>query len=383
MPTPRALLQSALMLLLFTPVATSAAWSARAAPEPDVERLVQQPLGFAVLDLEAAAGVDVRPAAAALARVLAAARAEQPFESPRAALEAIARASTIACPRLVDDAGDGLISGALREGACDCDILVVLYLTVADLLGLPMTAVFMPDHVLVRWDDGSTPIYWETTIPEERPEWFLEALVPEGAERAYLQPQSRREMVGYALQVRANYRIGRGDTDASLDDYDLAVRLAPSLVVTRLNRARALVLDGQPARALTDYEHGLHLDPSHVDAVYGRALALLALGRPADALRALDPLASVPEADVVHAQGLAYAGLGQDTRALDRFDAALALDPSFALAYLARGELHERRGDVDRARQDYADFVRLALGTAHAVSIPDVHRRLLRLGASG
>ena len=123
--------------------------------------------------------------------MLAEVRSKLPSQpAPRDAFRTIADAVRLVCTEFKNDAAGGLISGALAEGSCDCDILTVTYLTVGDALGLPLWGVFLPGHALVVWADEGTEVFWETTTAEERPRWFLEALVPEGAERAYLQPLS-------------------------------------------------------------------------------------------------------------------------------------------------------------------------------------------------
>lgn len=380
MRLPYALRHVALTLsLVSVPVA------AASAPEvPDIDALLRMPLGYAALTIEEAAGVEVDDAAAALDRVVGAVRPRLLSASPREALQTIAEAVPLACPSLVNGTGDSLISEALRTGGCDCDVLVVVYLTVADVLGLPLSAVFLPGHALVVWDDGRTRVYWETTAPEERPAWFVEALVPEGAEQTYLRAQSKREMIGYFHQVRASYRIEVGAPEAAFADYNLAARLNPTFPLTFSNRGRAYLLAGRYAPALVDFDRALRLDPTLGDALYGRGLALVALDRPVEALEVFGRVSVLegPAADVLHAEGLAFAALGEDTEALERYDEAIALDPEAVLVYEARGALYERRGDTARARRDYLTFLHLAPGTPHAAAIPEVRERLDRLGAA-
>lgn len=368
----------ALLALSLLPASASATGTA----DPEVDALAEMPIGYAALAIERAAGVDVAEAAGALDRVVESARSTLPAATAREALQAIADAARLACPQLVDDAGDGLISGALREGRCDCDILVVAYLTVADVLDLPLSAVFLPGHALVVWEQGPDRIYWETTVPAVQPAWYVEALVPAGAERAYLRRQTRRDLIGYFFQVRAGYRLGAGDAAGALADYGLASRLNPTSPLVAANRGRAHLLTGHYPEALADYEAALRLDPEAVDAVYGRGLALLALGRPADALGAFAEAVRLDgeAADVAHARGLAHAALGDPEAALEQYDAALRLDPSLALAYEARGAVLARLGEADRARQDYLAFLRLAPGTPHADAVPEVRARLEQLG---
>lgn len=342
------------------------------------------PLGHEALALEREAGAEVGRATAALDRVVEAARAGLPALTPEATLGVLAEAAALACPALVAGRAGTLLSEALASGRCDCDVLTVAYLTVADVVGLPLHAVFLPGHVLVLWDDGRRRIYWETTASEARPAWAVEALVPEGADHAYLRPQTRQEMIGYFVQIRASHRLAAGDPEAALADYDLAARLGPSFPITFHNRGRAHLLGGRYARALADFDRAARLDPSYADAHYGRGLAFVALGRSREALDALALVSALEGAagDVRHAEGLAYLALGDDATALAKFDEAIVLDPGGALAYEARGALHERQGDAEAARRDYGAFVRLAVGTEHEGLIPEVEGRLRRLGAA-
>ncbi len=351
--------------------------------DPDLEDLVERPLGYAALAIEQGIGADVTSATEALDRVVQAVRPHLPARTPEATLDIIAEAAMLACPTLVEDAGDGLFSSALREGRCDCDVLVTIYLTVADVLDLPLAAVFLPSHALVVWG-RSQSTYWETTAPGVRPAWLVREMVPEGADRTYLRPQSRRDMIGYFYQVRANARLDGGDEAGAFEDYDLAARLNPSFMLTYNNRGRAHFLAGHYAEALADYEHALALDPTYPDASYGLGLALLALARPAEAVRAFDRVIERqgPVADVLHAKGLAYAELGRYGHALDAYSDALALEPDMVLVYQARGALHEQRGEIAQARADYMAFLRLAPGTPDAPQIPAVRERLDLLVAS-
>ena len=366
-------------LLVLVPAAPEAS-SSVAASAP-----AASPLGFEALAVEEAVGIDVSEAHARLTRLVATVRAR--LSGGAAALDAlgtIAEAVEVVCPQLVNESSGGLYSGALANGACDCDILTITYLTIGDALGLPLSAVFLPNHVLVLWDDGREHVYWETTTAEVRPGWFLEALVPEGAERAYLHPQSQDQMRGYSYQVRANYRFGRGDVAGAFADFAMAERLNPTFVLTYYNRGRAHLLRGEAEAAHADYDRALNLDPTYADALYGRALARVVLDRPEEALRDLDALVAEAgeSADVHHVRGLAFAALGREADAIRSYGHALDLDSTFVLAYEARGGLHDRAGRRALAVCDYTAFVRLAVGTEYEGTVPAVRARLQALGSA-
>ena len=320
-------------------------------------------LGFEALESEAEIGLDVSGASDRLAGLIADLHGRLDVaDGPHATLSTIAEALREVCPVFVADAQGGLYGPALASGACDCDVLTVTYLTVGEAAGLPLRAVFLPGHVLVRWDAPEAPVYWETTTAQERPAWYLEALVPEGAERAYLQPQTREQMQAHLYQVRASYRHATGDASGALADWATAAHLNPTYLLTYLNRGRAHLLGGAPEAAAADFTRALRLDPTQADGLYGRATAHLALGRPEKAVPDLLALLerSGPAADALHALGVAYGAMGRDADALQAFANALAADPSFAYVYEARGDLYARAGHAAEAQRDYETYLRLA-----------------------
>ena len=58
-------------------------------------------------------------------------------------------------------------------------------------------------------------------------------------------------------------------------------------------------------------------------------------------------------------RGTAYSRKAQPNRAIQDFDQAIRLDPNYALAYNNRGNAYSSKGDLDRAIQDYGQAIRL------------------------
>ena len=55
------------------------------------------------------------------------------------------------------------LSKAINKGVYDCDTLTTIYLSVAEVYGLPIKAVKIPGHIFIRWKftDGKY-LNWET-----------------------------------------------------------------------------------------------------------------------------------------------------------------------------------------------------------------------------
>ena len=135
----------------------------------------------------------------------------------------------------------------------------------------------------------------------------------------------------------------KGDNKKALASFDAALKLAPSLIEARFNRALALLRAGEAAKASPEFEK-IFADETfslRADAAYHNAVALDRLGRTADAETWL-------------------------TR-------ALTLDPKLDAALLYIGALRERRGDLQGAGRAYLDYLK-----AH----PDSSVALLRFGLS-
>ncbi|MEZ5894803.1 MAG: sulfotransferase [Parvularculaceae bacterium] len=124
-----------------------------------------------------------------------------------------------------------------------------------------------------------------------------------------------------------------------------------------LDRAAALQRRGRTADAAAAYQHLLALRPDFADGWYDLGFVLRQLGRYEDALtaydRALANNVSAPE-EVHLNRAVIYADhLRRDGEAQAELEAAAALNPGYAPAWLNLGNLHEEHGDRDAAVQCY------------------------------
>ena len=127
--------------------------------------------------------------------------------------------------------------------------------------------------------------------------------------------------------MRGNARIGKGDYDRAIADFDQALRLGPKDASTSAGRGAARYgkkdLDG----AIADYDEAIRLDPKYADAYNGR-------GAVREALRDRDG-------------------------AIADYDEAIRLDPSDPRTFANRGATRHARKEYDLALADYAASLRL------------------------
>ena len=109
----------------------------------------------------------------------------------------------------------------------------------------------------------------------------------------------------------------KADYDKALQDFDEALKLAPSDVGTLVHRGRAYRGKGDHARALADFDAAIKADPKGANAFTQR--------------------------------GLAFADKGDVPRAIADFDQAIALNPNAVDALYNRGVTLLDRGEIDNA----------------------------------
>ena len=68
-----------------------------------------------------------------------------------------------------------LYSESIRDRNFDCDKYVLTYLTIAQIAGLPLQAIVVPEHIFVKWKDSQLEFYWEATSGGEikTMEWIV------------------------------------------------------------------------------------------------------------------------------------------------------------------------------------------------------------------
>ncbi len=138
------------------------------------------------------------------------------------------------------------------------------------------------------------------------------------------------------------------------DSFDRAVALSPNFTDALAGRGLARLERGQADLAERDLARAIELGTSDVNVRLGRAEALAKLGRLADALALYASLIADRPADarLLAARGMARLQ-AQPREAEADFSAALALDPSLALAHYGSARVRYR---TDRASAlDHAD----------------------------
>ncbi len=163
-----------------------------------------------------------------------------------------------------------------------------------------------------------------------------------------------------AFAERGRARCLLGDLDRALTDCDQAIWLDRKLAVALLYKGQVHAAKQETEKAVAAYTQALQLDPLLRAALLGRANAHWARSDVAAALTDYnDALLLKEDATAYHGRGRALSTRGDHDRALADFNAALRLDPAYALAYVERGGEWLQRGEVDKAFADFKEALRL------------------------
>jgi tetratricopeptide (TPR) repeat protein len=196
--------------------------------------------------------------------------------------------------------------------------------------------------------------------------------------------------------ARAHYELGtllaaRGDAAAALGHFDACLRADPTHREAQLRRARLLLDGDRPGEALqalaalralhprwaeahfaygdacarawrieealAAYDAVLALEPAHFGARASRALLLGRRGDHAAALAQLEALAAEApgEAKILNGMGVQLHAMGRAREAVERYEAALALDPGLLPAHANLAALHLVQGDFARGWRHHGE----------------------------
>ncbi len=170
-----------------------------------------------------------------------------------------------------------------------------------------------------------------------------------------------QQVLGLVFNNRAVALSQKGQYDRALEDYDRALRLAPTHVDAWIGRAFIFKQKGQYARAVQDYDQAIRLDPNRPTSFYDRGITFQLNGQHDraipdfnEAIR-LDP--KFPRA--YSSRGNSYGLLRQSDRALQDFDQAIRFEPNYPYPYSNRAAIYKAQGERDRAIADWRKVLTL------------------------
>ena len=310
-----------------------------------------------------------------------------------------------------NDPNDLFLHTVLDKKKGYCLSLSVLYLSLAERLGLPLYGVVVPGHFFVRYDDKRVRFNIETTSKggtASDAHYKSKFKVPEGDEDSiYLKNLNKIQTLGCFFNNLGNSYSDVGNMDSALLALLRAVEINPTLAESRANLGNVHLKQGQIADAIYEYEAGLkinpedpkthnnlgnaysergwmgyaiseylrslELDPKFIDAHRNLAIAYTKQERFGQAVSQLRLALSLKadDADCYGQLGDVYSQMGEHEKAIAQYKKALKFNPRLAEAHYGLGVCYGEMGRVD-------DEIRAYKGVL-AIN-PDMLNALVNLG---
>jgi len=236
-----------------------------------------------------------------------------------------------------------------------CLSLSILYLSLAERLGLPLYGVVVPGHFFVRYDDGKVVFNIETTSngAVASDEHYIEKFKAPADDGAglYMQKLNKLQTLGCLFNNLGNTYDAVGDEDTAMEILEAAVEINPSLAEARMNLGNIYLKKERVADAIFEYQAALKINPGDAKAHINLGNAYNERGWLADAINEYTAAIKLDHSIVDGYKNLALIYTKQDKyhSALAQLKQAVAIEPTDAALYSRLGDVYMRMGDYDKA----------------------------------
>ncbi|MGB5197439.1 MAG: tetratricopeptide repeat protein, partial [Candidatus Deferrimicrobium sp.] len=252
-----------------------------------------------------------------------------------------------------------LLEAVLARKKGNCLGLSMVWLALADRLGLPFRGVYVPSHCFVRYEGKE--VRRNVEFAEGGASWKddryrREFRIRPG--RPYLTSLSSAEMLGVFLKSLGAGYSRKGREEDALRLYTEAGRLYPGLPDAHFNAGVSLQKMGRLDEAAGKYRRALDLDPEMAAARDNLSILLAQKGLYEEAIAQarlaveLEPWNAASRGNLA----AAYCGCGRLDEGIREYRAAVGIDPGnrkaqsgLARAYFAKGSYHEAAAACDLA----------------------------------
>jgi tetratricopeptide (TPR) repeat protein len=291
-----------------------------------------------------------------------------------------------------DDPNDLFLHTVLDKKRGYCLSLSVLYLSLAERLGLPLYGVVVPGHFFVRYDDGRVRFNIETTSKggNAADAYYIKKFqVPQGQDNIYMKNLSKIQTLGCFLNNLGNSYVEIGDTESALLALLRAVEINPTLSESRANLGNIYLKKGQVTDAIyeyraaleinpndakthnnlgnayteqdwlnyavSEYNQSFELDPNFADAYKNLAIAFCKQERFAQAILPLKQaiILEPKNAGCYNQLGNVYSEMGRYKEAISQYKKALKIERDLVTANYGLAQCYSELGLVDDEIREY------------------------------
>ncbi len=262
------------------------------------------------------------------------------------------------------DPDDLFLHSVLDNKRGYCLSLSVLYLSLAERLGIPLYGVVVPGHFFVRYDDGQVRFNIETTSKggTASDEHYINKFnVPEGdGDSIYMLNLNKIQTLGCFFSNLGNSYSEVGDMESARKALERAVAINPSLAESRTNLGNIYLQQGFVNDAIDQYMLSLEINSNDAKAHNNLGNAYHKKGWLSEASTEFKEAISLDAEFVEAYKGLALSYCGQEffDPAQTVLREAMRLEPENGGLYSMSGDFHSQASDYDKAIGRYKEAIR-------------------------
>jgi len=262
------------------------------------------------------------------------------------------------------DPNDLFLHTVLDKKKGYCLSLSILYLSLAERLGLPLYGVVVPGHFFVRYDDGRVQFNIETTskggsAPDEH--YINKFEVPVGSNSIYMKNLNKIQTLGCFFNNLGNSYDDIGNIDSALLALERAVEINPTLSEARSNLGNIYLTKGQVTNAINQYREALKINPNEAkthnnlgNAYVQRDWLNYAVSEYLGSIR-LDPKFT----DAYKNLAIVYCKQERFQQAIAQLRHAIVLEPGDAECYSQLGSVFDKMGNYEQAISQYKKALKI------------------------
>ncbi len=269
-----------------------------------------------------------------------------------------------------DDPNDLFLHSVMDRRQGYCLSLSVLYLALAERLGLDVYGVVVPGHFFVRYDNGRMRFNIETTSGGANPtdDHYIEKFhVPRnGRDTIYMKNLTKRQTLGCFFNNLGNVYNDIGDTDTARRALERAVTINPTLSESRANLGNIYLQKELVSDAIAQYQAALEMNPNDPKTYNNLGNAFVQIDRLDRAIPSYRKSLSLDPnfADAYRNLALAHTKQEQYRQALGVLRQALNIEPESAAIYDQLGDVYERLKEPYKAIAQYQKALSLKRDSA-------------------
>lgn len=262
-----------------------------------------------------------------------------------------------------DNPDDLFLHNVLETKRGYCLSLSVLYLSIAERLGLPMYGVVVPGHFFVRYDDGTHRYNIETTagggVAEDK-HYIDKFNPPNRPNTLYMKNLTKKQTLGCFFNNLGNSYLAVRDIEKAFTVLKGAVEINPLLSEANMNLGNIYLQKQMPYEAISQYEHALSILGNDDKAFHnlGSAYMQLAEYNKAESYYRTALKINPKYVDVYRNLANALHCQGKNREAVSHLQAAIALNPNDALSCLLLGQIYQELKESGNAEK----YLQKALG---------------------